>query len=224
MPGDLSCRSCGSEDGTALKRLVRLRDESPFFDRINHPHVRTVYPPVAEIVFALSASLAPDNVIFMKTVIVLFDVGALVLLCFLLRHLGLPPERMVVYAWCPLALKEFANSGHLDAIALFFATASVLAWLRRRPWLGLGLLAVATGAKLYPLVLLPFCLREIFSVEENGRNFRGSLSLPGPWRFSICRLGARGVISGKGSSSMRGSGAITRGCGPCFVSPWSRPV
>jgi hypothetical protein len=73
----------------------------------------------------------------------------------------------VIYAWCPLVIKEIANSGHLDALAYFLATLAVALMVRalygaepgpRRAWCGIGatmVLALACGAKLYPVILLP---------------------------------------------------------------------
>ena len=31
----------------------------------------------------------------------------------------------MIYAWCPLVIKEIANSGHLDALAYFLATLAI---------------------------------------------------------------------------------------------------
>ena len=158
-----------------LARLVRLRDSDrslvTILDRIHYPQVPTVYPPVSQVVFATAALTTPDSatvecrLIVIKVWLVAFDMLTLVLVVGLLRLTGRPTGLSVVYGWCPLLMKEFANSGHLDAIAVFLVT--LLAYLLARLCLSKGrngtkiaiasgvCLALGVGAKLYPIVLAP---------------------------------------------------------------------
>jgi len=73
----------------------------------------------------------------------------------LLASFGMPRQRILIYAWHPLAVWEFAGSGHIDPLAFAFIALALLA--RRRNWetatgISLGL---ATLAKLFPIVLFP---------------------------------------------------------------------
>jgi hypothetical protein len=68
------------------------------------------------------------------------------------------PLWIVIYWWNPLILKEFVNSAHLDVITLPFVVAAVLLAVRKRLLWAAGLLAIATGAKLWPVILLPVLL------------------------------------------------------------------
>jgi len=159
-----------------LEQLVALRDRSgplaEVLGRIHYGELITVYPPVSQAVFAVPSRIAPasstvfQRVVMMKATLLLFDVATIVFVLILLRITGRHVGWSIVYAWSPLVLKEFANSGHLDAIAVCFATASVACWthgmlvkgtLRSSTWLGAAglLLGIATAAKLYPIVLLP---------------------------------------------------------------------
>lgn len=150
----------GSPDRqTDFKKLKSIRDEnSGFYRRISFKDVTTVYPPLAQAVFALSALLAPGSILFMKFLFVLFDIGVVFLLYALLKSLKQNPLYVVIYAWNPLVLKEFANSGHYDAIAICCVTAAVYLILKEKyifssVFLGLGVLA-----KFYPLIFIPFFL------------------------------------------------------------------
>ena len=71
-----------------------------------------------------------QRILILKIWLLGFDLatGGLVLL--LLRQTGRPLGMFVLYAWCPLVLKEFANSGHLDVIAVFLTTLAM--WLAVR--------------------------------------------------------------------------------------------
>lgn len=136
--------------------------------RVHFADLPTVYPPVSQAVFALVAAATPSQasvhvqVMAMKSAIVVFDLGIIAVLFFLLRRTGLHAGWAIAYAWNPLVLKEFAGSGHMDSIAVFFCMLSValvcaaLSDSRSRGWIWAAVsLALAFGAKLYPIVLLP---------------------------------------------------------------------
>ena len=119
-----------------LAALARVRDRSHanrrILSRVHFGELTTVYPPVSQTVFAVAALVTPDRTSvqnqlrIMKCFIVAFDLGTLWLLMRLLMRVGRPAEWSIVYGWCPLVMKEFANSGHLDSIAVFFTTWSLL--------------------------------------------------------------------------------------------------
>ena len=78
----------------------------------------------------------------------------------LLALLGRPRQLLLLYAWHPLVIWEFAGSGHVDAIAIGFIALAFLAW-HKRSNLGAGLmLACATLVKLFPVVLIPALLKQ----------------------------------------------------------------
>lgn len=160
----------------SLDELVQLRDRSvsirETLQRVHFGELITVYPPVSQVVFGLASVVVPEQaplyqrVLTMKIVLTVFDVLTVVLLLILLRHMGRHPGWAMLYAWSPLVLKECANSGHLDSIAVSLTTAAVLYLLfsvsarsarGRYPWLALSalLLGFGVGAKLYPIILFP---------------------------------------------------------------------
>lgn len=165
--------SNGNTSDEALNHLVRLREQHPELDEILHRihfgELPTVYPPISQVMFALVHLTTPTNtpiywrVVLMKWWLVGFDLGTCWLMLGLLRWGKLPLGALLLYAWCPLLLKEIANSGHLDSLAIFFTTFSVLLTARllertslgwQGPGVGLSL-AAAVGAKLYPIILAP---------------------------------------------------------------------
>jgi hypothetical protein len=115
-----------SGEQAELKRLAQESDTvQTIFNGIHHREQPTVYPPLAQAVFAVVVLLTPTaaplavHVLILKIVLVLFDLGTVLVLARLLRRLGLPAAWCLAYAWCPLCLKEIANAAHLDAIAVF---------------------------------------------------------------------------------------------------------
>lgn len=143
----------GGAERTPLASMARQHPE--VFDRINYPEVPTIYPPVAQAAFAIIQAVVPWNPQAVRTSLLLFDVCCILLLVAILSRLGLPRERVLIYAWSPLVLKEFANSGHLDTIAMAAVLVSILAVITRRWALAGAALAVGIASKYFPLVLVP---------------------------------------------------------------------
>jgi alpha-1,6-mannosyltransferase len=139
-------------------QLEKLRDPD-IFPKINRAGTAvTIYPPVAEVIF-LMVTRVSESVTTMKAAMIGFEIITLALLVRLLAAGGLPTGRVVVYAWHPLPLWEFAGSGHIDAALIALAIAALwAARCGRRGLTGL-LLAGATLTKLYPAVLLPALYR-----------------------------------------------------------------
>ena len=138
--------------------LARLRDESiyPNINRADYAH--TIYPPTAQLAF-LATERVSDSVIGMKLGMLVFDVLSIACLLALLRRNGLPAARVLLYAWHPLPIWEFAGTGHVDAVAIAFLLLAFLAAARRAPiWAGVAL-AAATLVKFYPAVAAPALYR-----------------------------------------------------------------
>jgi alpha-1,6-mannosyltransferase len=91
----------------------------------------------------------------MKLVMLAFDVLALGTLAWLLRVAGRAPAELLIYAWLPLPVWEFAGSAHVDAAAAGLIALALLAVTRGRSvWTGI-LLALAALTKFLPAVVLP---------------------------------------------------------------------
>ena len=131
--------------------------------RVNHPHLRTIYPPVAQAAFAAAYFLKPWSLFSWRIVLLGFDSATLCLLIALLRAIKLPRLWLVIYWWNPLAVKEIFNSGHMDVIALPFLLGAILLSIRRKHILAAGVLALAVASKIWPIVLLPLILRPTLS-------------------------------------------------------------
>jgi hypothetical protein len=120
---------------------------------INNPHLVTIYPPVLQGVFALSAWVSP-TVLGFKTVFTLFDMGAGLFLLLALRSVG-RAHWAVLYLWHPAVVLEFSGQGHADAVGLFFLSLALYAWSRQRTLAAGGALSAAALVKFFPLAALP---------------------------------------------------------------------
>jgi alpha-1,6-mannosyltransferase len=150
------------DDASVSSVLIPLAEESGnVIHRVNHSHLRTIYPPVAQLSFALAYLLKPWNLIAWRLVLLAFDLVTLYLLVLVLRSLNLSVLWSVVYWWNPLLIREIYNSGHMDLIVLPFALVALLLAARGRFLWGTIFLALAVGVKMWPLLLLPVILRPL---------------------------------------------------------------
>ena len=120
-------------------------------------NVPTIYPPGAQLVYLISYLLAPANLSFLKGLFVIFDMVTCVALIVLLGRKGIDQRRVILYAWCPLPIIEFAIQGHVDVITLTFTILAILAASNHsvRGYLLTGfLIGLATLTKMYPILLL----------------------------------------------------------------------
>jgi len=137
--------------------LGALRDQT-IYPQIGSQHAPTIYPPLAEAVFYV-VSRVSGTVTAMKAAMVIFDLIAIVLLARLLAIEGLPTARVLIYAWHPLPVWEFAGSGHIDVVFIACVLAALCAVKRLRPGLAGFFLAGATLTKFYPVILTPALYR-----------------------------------------------------------------
>lgn len=156
--------------------LVALRD-GRIYPHINRKeYARTIYPPAAELVFAAAGRLG-GQINTVRIAILACEALGIGALLLLLRNAGLPAERVLIYAWNPLAFWSFASDGHVDAIAIGFTALALLLRARHRGgWAGAAL-GAAVIAKFLPLVVAPALLR-------GGRFWRPALA-----GFAVILLG-----------------------------------
>jgi hypothetical protein len=124
---------------------------------INRPQVPTIYPPVAEALFALARIAVPADVGYLPMQL-LGLVAVLATTALLLRALpraGRDPRWAAVFGWCPFVTMEAVTNAHIDASAAFLAlAATVLVVQGRRAWGGV-VLGLAVATKFLPVLVVP---------------------------------------------------------------------
>ena len=188
--------------------LASLRDPV-VYPRINRAgYARTIYPPLEEVVFAVAGRVS-DNVTGMRLVMLGFEAVGIVCLLRLLPLAGLPGERVLIYAWNPLALWSFANDGHVDAIAVGLLGLALLLRARHKDgWAGAAL-AGAVLAKFFPLVVVPAFLRGELLASRACRalghwlRLRALQATPACTCLAFCRPTGRKKVSSAGPDSGR---------------------
>jgi hypothetical protein len=146
--------------------LAGLRDS--LWPLINHPDLPTIYPPLLMPLFAAAVALARGavhlvpgvpvaacSVTAWKGMAAAADLAAGYAILRGLRALGRSPWGAFLYLWHPLAVIEFAGSGHADSFGILLVALAFWGWGARRSFpTGLAL-ALAGLVKFLPWVALP---------------------------------------------------------------------
>ena len=172
----------GKNDQNELAILNDLKWESDialrYMERINHPDVPTLYPPLAQYVFRFSQQINPDSLFTLRIMFLAFDLMGMIFIILALRALNLNQNFSLVYFWSPLMIKETYNSTHLDIIGISCLCVSVYFLIRKRMVGSIFFLALSVLGKFYSAVLLPFYLqRSWFLAQENRQRGAATLTL-----------------------------------------------
>ena len=153
-------------------RWTGLRDSA--FPLVVGKDFKAIYGPLIQQIelwtYRTVSALERDpvrQVFWFKLPFALCDLGVIGALWLLLGAHGLPRERVLIYAWSPLAIMEFWATGHNDSVVvLLIAIALVGAANERWTWAFVAL-SLAVAAKIWPILLFP-----IFIGWSRGRPLR----------------------------------------------------
>jgi len=125
-------------------------------NKVNHPDLVTIYPPAAQIVFAVAAFTG--SITGFKAILVLMDLCVCLLILLILEQMGSNRDRSILYAWHPLPVLETASSGHIDTAALLFLFLALFL-MNKKSWIQNAfsgvMLAASCLVKLFPFVFVP---------------------------------------------------------------------
>jgi len=153
----------------------------PLVDTVLYPRMRfrnspTIYPPGAQAIFLLSYLLGGSNLYFLKGIFLIFDMVTCGALVVFLNRKRIDPLRVLIYAWCPLPIIEFAVQGHVDVITLTFSILALLSFSNNsiggRMLTGF-LVGMAALTKIYPILLLVVIVPDMIRDAMLAHRIRG---------------------------------------------------
>src|SRR5450756_225250 len=129
-------------------------DRVGYVDRalVNHPQVRTVYPPLAEATF-FGVAATGGGVLAFKLLFGAFDVLTAAAVWWL-ADAKRRRQATVLYLLCPAVIVQTWGAAHLEIVAVSLIVLTAAALLRGRDWQAGVLLGLATAFKLTPAALL----------------------------------------------------------------------
>ena len=136
--------------------------DQALYDQLNSQAYFTIYPPLAQFIFWISALASPQSILGSVVVIRIFvlaaEIGSLFLIKRLLIEFNLHPKKILVYALNPLVILELTGNLHFEAFVILFLLLS-LYLLYKSKIISSGIsFGLAVGAKLLPLIFLPLFL------------------------------------------------------------------
>lgn len=148
------------ENGPAIPGI-----DQALYDQLNSPEYYTIYPPVAQFVFAVACWLFPTSLfgsaLVMKLFLLAAEIGTLYFLVRLLDHWQLPRQNALWYALNPLMMVEIVGNLHFEGMMVFFLVLGL--WWYRQGKLGLSGLAwaLSVASKLLPLLFFPYLIQRL---------------------------------------------------------------
>lgn len=132
------------------------------FQQLNSPAYHSVYPPLNQGLFALSALLGGSSLLFttnlIRGLLLLAEIGSYLLIRKLLIARGKSPELANWYFLNPLVILEIVGNVHLEGLVIFFLLLGLFFLYKNHRLLsGFGF-GLAIGTKLSPLLFLPALL------------------------------------------------------------------
>jgi len=139
--------------------------DDSLYKLLNSPEYFTVYPPLSQFVFWLSALISPQNtfgsILVIRILIILAEVGSLMLMVKLLKHYKLPAKNILLYALNPLIILELTSSLHFEAFVIYFLLLGLYLLHKHKVVFSGISWSIAIGFKLIPLIFLPLLIRRI---------------------------------------------------------------
>lgn len=136
------------------------------YEQLNSPKFYSVYPPITQCFFCLSTFLFVDNVLASVLVfhllVLCLELGTIVLLVKLLEHLKQPIYLAFLYAFNPLVIIELSGNLHTESILIFFLTAALYLFVKKKQTFSALAFSFAVGAKLLPLMFMPLILHRLW--------------------------------------------------------------
>lgn len=117
------------------------------------------YPPVSQLIFAISGFLFPGNILgslmSMRFFLILADLGSLYFGAKLLKELKLPEYRIFWYILNPFVIIELTGNLHFEGLMVFFLILSIYLLLKRNWFFSAVFFGLAISVKLLPLIFVP---------------------------------------------------------------------
>ena len=171
--------------------LRSLRDDS--YTHLAYKEYHSIYPPVAEIGMGAAAFVSEmcggsmrATMVVWKLLLIMAELASMLIIVQLLRLWNMPSRRLVLYAWHPLAVIEFAGQGHADALMIAGVLYAVYGIARARRGIGMLGYGFSIASRWVPLIFAPAMARAIraaMSASSGRRASAGSAAGTAPPQY-----------------------------------------
>ena len=132
--------------------------DQPLFDLLNSQQYYTIYPPISQLYYALSAFMGDIGTasVTMKILFLITETIGVVYLIRLLKKVDLPVRLFSLYFINPLVIIEGVGNLHYEVLMISFICMSIYYIFNKNIIYGSFLMSVSIGIKLLPLMVLPY--------------------------------------------------------------------
>jgi alpha-1,6-mannosyltransferase len=135
------------------------------FLKLNSPEYFSIYPPLNQVFFFLSALLSPDSefwsIVVLRVIIFTFELGNISLIRKLLRHYKLPQRYGLFYALNPMVILELTGNLHFEGIMVYFLLLALWYFEQNKLHWSAVFFGFSVATKFLPLIFLPLLIRKI---------------------------------------------------------------
>ena len=125
-----------------------------------------VYGPISQIIFKMFTQMSNKNIDLCLLIFKLVNSIIHILNCYLIYILSKKKIFSIIYGLNPLILIEFMGNAHNDIILVLFILLAIYFILKKNNLkLSIFFLALSTGMKYFPILLLPFLI--IYYYRQN---------------------------------------------------------
>lgn len=157
----------------APQELSNLQDNE-IYPNLTFPEIKTIYPPLAQVLFFLSYKLFGANAFGLKIFYFLLELGIIIFLFKILKVINVNTNYIFLYVLSPLVIFEFFINVHIDIELLFFLTTSIYFALKNNINLSLLFLGFSVMSKVYSLIFFPVYMLYFLKLQtENKKLFAG---------------------------------------------------
>ena len=140
--------------------LIGINQE--LYNHLNSPNYHSVYPPVTQFIFWISAAISPTNItgsiIVMRIINIIADLAGLWFMIQLLAHYKIHKTYALLYFINPLVILELTGNLHHEGLLLCFILGA-LHFANKNKWNISGAYwALAVATKLLPVIFLPYLM------------------------------------------------------------------
>lgn len=135
------------------------------FPYLNSPDYFSVYPQLSQILFNIASEIGQDslqtNLIVLKSMIFISEIGTIFLLSKLLNKRKKDPLLLLIYLLNPLVIIELTGNIHFEAFMIFFFLLTALLFYNQKIIGSASALSLSIQAKLLPILVIPFLIKKI---------------------------------------------------------------
>lgn len=133
---------------------------------VNHANMKTLYPPLTEILFYISYLISGESYIGLKLLLLFFDFMTIYGIFLILKKLNIDKKYLLLYALSPLPIFQFFVDAHADGFGLAFIVFAIFFYLDNKKILSYILIGLSICIKPIGLLFIPLLFFTEKSISE----------------------------------------------------------